>query len=82
MTSKALQNPYFVGYIVYKYWQNTFITTKLFKIGPYFCILFWRGGGGACGKKMVERKCKSENASKDDFWSTPKSIFCRALLYI
>ena len=49
-----------LGYIVYKYWQNTFLTTKLQKIGPYFCILFWRGGGG--GKKMVERKCKSENA--------------------
>ena len=31
MTSKALQNPYFVskGYIVYKYQQNRSLTTKL-----------------------------------------------------
>ena len=40
------------GYIVglYKYWHNTFLTTKLYKIGPYL------GGGGVRkengGKKM------------------------------
>ena len=31
---------------------------------------------------MVERKCKSENSSKDDFQRTPKSVFCKAILYI
>ena len=31
---------------------------------------------------MVERKFKSENALIDDFWSTPKSVFCKAILYI
>ena len=64
MTSEALRNPYFVRLaILYINIDKTHFYKIVKNIGPNFLYFSWRGGGGgACGQKMVERKCKSENA--------------------
>ena len=59
MTSEVLQNPYFVGlYCIYNLilTKHTF-NYKIVKKYVLIFIIFLKGGGGACGKKIVERKC-------------------------
>ena len=62
MIFEAHQNPYFVRlYCLNILTKHTF-NYNIVKNRSLFLYIVLKGGGGACGKKTVERKCKSENA--------------------
>ena len=48
---------------------------KIVKIGPHF---FLGGGGGHAERKWWEKN--GNQKCLDDFWSTTKSVFCKAIL--
>ena len=64
--------------ILYIYIDKCIFNYKIVnKIGPHF-EYFFKGGG-------AERKWWKENVNHeclDDFRSTPKSVFCKAIFYI
>ena len=62
MTSEALTNPYFVRLSCIQIMTKHIFNYKIVKYRSLFLYIILKGGGGACGKQIVKRKCKSENA--------------------
>ena len=42
---------------------------------------FWKGGGGGGVRKENGGKKIEIRKYLDDFWSTPESVFCKAILW-